>query len=383
MTAGNHKTRHRGPLTSMSWNSSFKIQTKLTIGHNARQKLLDSLSQLQVGQRILILHQPSIRDSWLAELDASLFAGNYRLSSLEVPNGDGCKSSEWLLRVWGWLQEECFGRNDTIIAIGGGAVCDLAGFAAATYARGINLILLPTTLLAQVDAAIGGKTAINLPAGKNLAGTFYFPTAVVVDLDYLSTLPARQFNSGMAEIVKYALIEKTIAANSQYKIGPKTLFEVLQANLNGQIEHDNPVLQGIISACIKMKLAVVGADPHESGLRRCLNLGHTLGHALEIVSDYQITHGEAVAVGTAFAFKISSQQKRLPDECNNQVRELLSKAGLPADIPIGLDKEELLNAMSHDKKRQGNKVKFILPEKQLGHVSYDSETALSDLKSWL
>jgi len=381
--SGGHKSRHRGPLLSLSWNTALKLQSKLSIGHGAVNRLYDLLKQNEAGQKVLILHQPSLSQSRLNEIIEPL-KESFQLSVLELPDGDDCKSADCLLKVWSRLQAECFSRSDTLVCIGGGALCDLGGFAASTYVRGTKLVLVPTTLLAQVDAAIGGKTAINLSSGKNLAGTFYFPDAVLVDLDFLSTLPERQFKSGLAEIIKYALIENSIAAETEYKSGPRSLWEVLQQSIPEGLTYDNPVLPGIITTCIRLKLSVVAADPYEGGIRRCLNLGHTLGHALEKISNYEITHGQAVAVGTMFALNLSAKINLLPKKELPPVEKLLQQAGLPTSIPAQLhDRTALLSAMAHDKKRQGTSVKFVLPKQQLGQVDYQTDIALADLSKWL
>jgi len=262
-------------------------------------------------------------------------------------------------------------------------VTDLAGFAASTFKRGLNLALLPTTLLAQVDAAIGGKNGINLASAKNLAGTFYFPQAVMVDPLMLATLPPRQFASGMAEIIKYALIEDTVAAASDYLPGPRPLFDVLEQVLDKNFTYDDPTLTGIVMSCIKMKLLVVGQDPFEAGLRRTLNLGHTLGHALEKVSRYQMTHGEAISIGMIFALNLSVRKGLIAREALDRVRALLARAGLPQEIPAGLDTAGLVEAIGHDKKRQGDTIKFILPKARLGVVDFAVDLPVKELSELL
>ncbi|HEY9715350.1 MAG TPA: 3-dehydroquinate synthase family protein, partial [Chroococcales cyanobacterium] len=280
MTSMRHKSKHRGPVISMRWDTALEVKTRVSVGMGARQKLSSILAQIGAGKRVLVLCQPSTAVHWLRDLLSSLPPEDYQVTTLEVPDGEACKSTDWLLRIWEHLQERRFDRRDTVVALGGGSVTDLAGFAASTYLRGLNLVLVPTSLLGQVDAAIGGKTAINLSVGKNLAGTFFFPKAVLADQEILSTLPQSQFTSGMGEIIKYALIEETVAKNTDYEMGPKSLLEVLEttltSNSSGNFDYDDPGLSGMITSCIKMKLFVVGRDPHEASLRRYLNLGHTV-----------------------------------------------------------------------------------------------------------
>ncbi len=276
-----HKTHH-GESLNLNWHTSFDTATRVVVGKGVLAKVPEVLAQLKTGKRVLLLKQPKL---FLEEVDALksvLHAKEFAVDILELPDGEACKSIEQLTKIWDVLYELKFSRQDIIIAFGGGTVTDIAGFAASTYLRGINLITVPTTLLAQVDAAIGGKTGVNFHSGKNLIGNYYFANAVIVDTETLATLPHNQFISGLAEVIKYGFLEKTIANESEYLPGPKPLLDILQ-NSVGELTWENDLLAGIIIACIKMKLAVVAKDPHEAGLRRCLNLGHTLGHALESV----------------------------------------------------------------------------------------------------
>lgn len=383
MTVAHHKVRHSGPVVSMLWKTSLKAHSRLMVGAGARQRLADVLGQLKVGKRVLVLYQPSISNRWLADLDAALFSKNYQVTALPAPDGEECKTVNFLSRVWNVLQQEGFGRQDTVVALGGGALCDLSGFAASTYLRGINLVLAPTTLLAQVDAAIGGKNGINLGAGKNLSGTFYFPQAVLIDPDFLSSLPPKQLTSGLAEIIKYALIEETVAEQSSYKKGPRPLLEVLEQNLSSSFAFDNPVMTGLLTSCIKMKLAVAAADPLEDNLRRCLNLGHTLGHALEKASNYELLHGQAVAIGLIFACQLSVKRNLISLDELDRLKRLVIQSGLPDKIPADIAADKLLEPMVHDKKRQDTVLKFVLPESHLGRVDFSVNIAVEDLPGLL
>lgn len=384
MTQMRHKARHRGPVITMLWNTPLEVKTRIAVGMAARQKLANTLAQFGAGRRVLVLCQPSTAIHWLRDFHSALPAEDYQVTTLEVPDGEACKTIDWLTRVWEHLQERRFDRKDTIVALGGGSVTDLAGFAASTYLRGLNLVLVPTSLLGQVDAAIGGKTGINLASGKNLAGTFFFPKAVLADQELLSTLPEKQMVSGLGEIIKYALIEETIAKNTDYERGPKGLMDVLEDAVADSFTWDDPAISGIISSCIKMKLFVVGRDPHETtGLRRCLNLGHTLGHAIETVGGYQITHGEAVSIGMAFDYKLAQQRKLVTKSDADRVITLLKAANLPTEIPKDISKDKLVAAMSHDKKREGDGIKWVLPSGKLGTVDYDLSIPISDLSKLL
>lgn len=379
MTASRHKTRHRGPVITMLWNTALEVRTRVAVGAGARTKLSGILAQINAGKRVLVLCQPTTAVHWLREVLAAIPGEDYQVTTLEVPDGETCKTTDWLLRVWEHLQERRFDRRDTIVALGGGSVTDLAGFAASTYLRGLNLVIVPTSLLAQVDAAIGGKTGINLPAGKNLAGTFFFPKAVLADPELLSSLPKKQFTSGLAEIIKYAMIEDTVAKHTDYEVGQKRLFDVLQQFVDNEFDYEDPVCAGLITSSIKMKLFIVGRDPQEGGLRRVLNLGHTLGHALEKVADYRLTHGEAVAIGLAAVTRLSVSLKKLPKAEGEKVIHLLEGAGLPTELPPNLDKSKIIDSMSHDKKREGESLKLVIPTTRIGTVDYEFSLPLSDL----
>jgi len=373
-----HK-RHRGPVVTINWNTTLEVKTRIAVGSGARHKLNSVLAQIGSGRRVLLICQPSTAVHWLRDVMAVLPSEDFQVTTLEVPDGEACKTPEWLIRVWEHLQDRKFERKDTVVALGGGSVSDLAGFAASTYMRGLNLVLLPTSLLAQVDAAIGGKTGINLSAGKNLAGTFYFPKAVIADSELLSSLPQKQLISGLGEIYKYAMIEDTVAKHTDYEKGPRSLLELLEAMAGHNLTAEDPSLGGIISSCIKMKLFVVGKDPHEGGLRRCLNLGHTLGHALEKMGDYSLSHGEAVAIGLVADTKLSVDQKRIEKDSLKKLQQMLEKAGLPTKVPSAFRAEKLIEAMSMDKKREGDKIKLVLPQTKLGQVELDVPISPDDL----
>jgi 3-dehydroquinate synthase len=363
----------------MNWNTSLEVKTRVAIGAGARQKLAAVLGQIGAGKNVLILCQPQTAGHWLKDIFDNLPREDYQITTLEVPDGEAGKNSEWLLRIWEHLAARHFTRNDTIVGLGGGAVCDLAGFACSTYLRGLNLVLLPTSLLAQVDASIGGKNGINLSGGKNLAGTFYFPKAVLADQELLSTLSPEDLRYGLAEIIKYALLEDTIAKATDYEKGPRSLLDVLRDLFKNELTWDDPVLAGLITSSIKMKLYVVGKDPQEANLRRCLNLGHTIGHALEANSNYQLSHGEAVAIGISLITKYAVKEKKIGKDSLENLKALLDEAQLPFELPKGTNKENLLNLILSDKKRLANKVRLVIPTTKLGLVDFDHQLEAEDL----
>jgi len=378
-----HKTKHRGTVITMNWSTALDVKTRVAVGSGARQKLSNVLAQIGAGRRVLIVCQPSTAVHWLRDIMATLPSEDFQVTTLEVPDGENAKTSEWLLRIWEHLEARGFDRQDTIVALGGGAVMDLAGFACSTYLRGLNLVLIPTSLLAQVDAAIGGKTAINLPSGKNLAGTFFFPKAVLADQEVLATLPPKQLTCGLAEVIKYALIEDTVAKGSDYEKGPRALLDIIEDLVRDTYDHEDPILAGLITSCIKMKLFVVARDPQETGLRRILNLGHTVAHGLEKEASFDLSHGEAVAIGLAQMTKYAVSQKKIDKEALERVKEVLIRAELPYEIPKGVSKDKLAQLMLSDKKRAGEKIKLVVPHTKLGVVDYETLLPIAELSKLL
>lgn len=246
-------------------------------------------------------------------------------------------------------------REDAIIAVGGGVVGDLSGFAASTYMRGIKYIQVPTTLLACTDSSVGGKTAINTAYGKNLVGAFYQPHAVFINVNFLKTLDIRQFKSGLGEVVKYAFIEKSCGCSEELN-----LMNFLNANAQSILNKDILVLSELIQMCIKLKISVVNQDEKEHGLRKILNYGHTYGHALEKIFNYKkFTHGECVAQGILFALNFAFQLGKIDKEYKFLCEDLISKFDFPK-IPQS-DKNKILNIMKSDKKAGNDYITFILP----------------------
>ena len=239
-------------------------------------------------------------------------------------------------------------RTSALIALGGGVVGDIAGFIASTYMRGIPYVQIPTTLLAQVDSSIGGKTAIDLPEGKNLMGNFYQPKAVFIDLSFLNTLPEREFKSGLAEIVKCGIIDDP------------ELFQTLETGAEEITQRNMDFLEGIVVKSCRIKKGIVEMDETEKGMRRYLNFGHTLGHAIEAHSSYTCSHGEAVSIGMVAAAAISKRLKYLSGQDQERINALMLALRLPRLIPQSLDTEGILARLKVDKKKTGERVNFIL-----------------------
>jgi 3-dehydroquinate synthase len=267
---------------------------------------------------------------------------------IALPPGESAKTIGTVLDLCQQLLVQGFDRRSLLLAVGGGVVGDITGFAAAIYMRGIPYIQVPTTLLAQVDSSLGGKTGVDLPSGKNLLGAFHQPRLVLSDLDVLTTLSSDARRDGFAEVIKAALIEDP------------ELFSMLEKEGADLLDTGNPLLETIIAKAREVKCRVVKRDEHESGLRRILNFGHTLGHALEAAANYNISHGQAVAIGMGLAVRLSRQWAGLSNDNADRALDLIQKLGLPTDIPQNIDPETLLVPLEKDKKIQAGICHFVL-----------------------
>ena len=282
-------------------------------------------------------------------LIAALEATGLQVVTIEVPNGEVAKDLETLGRCYAQLAEIPLTRGDVVVALGGGVVGDLAGFLAATWNRGVPVVQVPTTLLAQVDAAIGGKTGVNLPHGKNLVGAFHQPLAVVIDVDTLATLPPRERTSGLGEVVKYGLIRDP------------EILDLLEADPDAATGGDLDLLTELVRRSAAVKAAVVAADERESGERAHLNLGHTYGHAVESLTGYtEVLHGEAVAIGTCMALRLGVHEGVTDPSLVERTETLLDRLGLPTRAPH-LDRDAVWATMARDKKATRD-VRFVLLE---------------------
>jgi 3-dehydroquinate synthase len=270
---------------------------------------------------------------------------------IEIPAGEPSKSMGTVLDVATQLLKLKAGRKSLLIALGGGVVGDLAGFVASIYKRSVPYVQIATTLVAQVDSSVGGKTGIDLPQGKNLLGTFYQPKAVFIDLSCLKTLSDRDVKNGLAEIIKYGIISD------------EEMFDLLEQEREAIVDRNLSLMEDIVVRSCKIKARIVEQDEQEGGLRRILNLGHTLGHALEAASDYRLSHGEAVAIGTVGASKMSRKLGFLDEETHGRIVRLIGRYGLPTEIPEGFDTEQVLGFMASDKKVVGAQIHFVLIKK--------------------
>ncbi|WP_426991316.1 3-dehydroquinate synthase [Methylomonas sp. CM2] len=301
------------------------------------------------SKQVAIVSNDTIAPLYLSKVLAGL--GDYQTETVILPDGEQYKTLQYLEKIFDGLLANKFSRNATLIALGGGVIGDMGGFAAACYQRGIAFIQIPTTLLAQVDSSVGGKTGVNHPLGKNMIGAFYQPQCVIADADVLDTLDDRQLSAGLAEVIKYGLIRD-----------PEFL-DWLEANMPKLLARDKAALAYAIERSCANKAAVVGEDEFENGVRATLNLGHTFGHAIETGCGYgEYLHGEAVAIGTGFAADLSRRQGYLGDADVARVLAILHAAGLPTRPPTEMSTEQYLDLMAVDKKNVDGKIRVILLE---------------------
>jgi len=299
--------------------------------------------------RVLLVSDENVFPLYGGRFVATLHDAGFAVTPVVIPAGEGSKTLAWAETLYTAAIEAGLDRNGLIVALGGGVTGDLAGFAAATYLRGVPFVQVPTTLLAQVDSSVGGKVAVNHPLGKNLIGAFYQPRLVWIELGALDTLPEREFLAGAAEVVKYGAILS------------EPFFGYLEANWQLFLDRDPSVLAETVAACCGLKARVVAEDEREKGLRAILNFGHTLGHALEAATAYSYyLHGEAVLAGMVMAVNIALRKRVLPEKDAGRLLGMFAKIGVrPA--PPGLAAAEVIAALAHDKKREEDVTVFILP----------------------
>ena len=299
------------------------------------------------GRQVMVVSNDTVAPLYMDAVCAAL--GNYRLEKLILPDGEQYKTLDILSHIFDALLEKRFNRSCCLVALGGGVIGDMVGFAAASYQRGVDFIQIPTTLLAQVDSSVGGKTGVNHPLGKNMIGAFHQPRAVLADTDTLNTLDDRQLSAGIAEVIKYGLIED------------RDFFAWLETNMSRLLDRDTEALVYAIERSCQCKAEIVAADERESGKRALLNLGHTFGHAIETGMGYgNWLHGEAVAAGMAMAADLSARHGWLNTSDVTRVRTLLGKARLPTDPPDEVSRERFLELMAVDKKALDDGLRLIL-----------------------
>ncbi len=316
------------------------------------------------GQKVCIVSNQTVADLYLEKLQSQLT--EFQISTILIEDGEQYKNMTSFNQIVNCLLEQNVDRKSTVIALGGGVVGDVAGFAAASCLRGINFIQIPTTLLAQVDSSVGGKTGVNHQQGKNLIGAFYQPSCVVADISTLSTLPQRQFSAGMAEVIKYGLIKD------------ETFFDWIESNSEQLKSQDQGKLVHIVARSCEIKAEVVSQDEKESGLRAILNYGHTFGHAIEAAVGYKDwLHGEAISAGMVMASAMSASMGALSQQTVDRIKHLFKAFELPIDPPPSMTHSQMKELMLHDKKTINKLVRLILLRK-LGEA-YVSDDYPADL----
>ena len=316
---------------------------------NGLLKEADLLTRHIHGQTALIVSNSTVAPLYLETVQQSLDSGGIRYDCIILDDGEQYKTLESMTRIIDMLLEKRHDRRTTVIALGGGVIGDIGGFAASIYQRGVNFIQLPTTLLSQVDSSVGGKTGVNHPLGKNMIGAFYQPRCVIADIDSFNTLPARELAAGLAEVIKYGLISDA------------GFFSWLEENIDGllRLDPERPA-QAVLVSC-EIKARVVEQDERESGLRAILNLGHTFGHAIETVMGYgNWLHGEAVAAGMVMAIDLSIREGLVDEALRKRSVDLLSRAGLPVSPPANISIEQYLDVMAIDKKTLDGNIRLVL-----------------------
>ena len=342
------------------------IKVKIELGKNSYDIYIGSgllprvglwLKEKNFSGKAVIITDTIVRGLYTDVLERSLANAGFSVTVLEVPPGEEQKSLATAGGLYQKLAEAFIERTSPILALGGGVIGDLAGFVAATYMRGVPLVQVPTTLLAMADSSIGGKTGVDHGALKNMIGAFYQPSLVVADVDTLKTLPREELSNGMAEVIKHAAIKD------------RGFFTFLEENMELAVSLNPKILGNILEKNVRIKASVVEADEKESDLRRILNYGHTIGHAVEAVTDFKIKHGQAVAIGMVAAAKISQRLGILQEQDAIKLEAVIGQAGLPVRLPqLNLDeKEKLLDIIRHDKKVLDGKIRFVLL-KSLGNA---------------
>lgn len=312
-----------------------KTATKYTVTiSNGMQDFNNAVIPYIKGDKVAIIVDQNVNDIYGDIIKNKL--DNKTVFTYVVPSGENSKSKEQYFDILERLSVDGFTRYDTIIAFGGGVVGDLGGFIASTYMRGIALIQVPTTILSAVDSSVGGKTAINLENGKNLVGTFYQPKAVYINTEFFKSLPEREVKSGFGEIIKYALLSKSVNA------------KLIQDGISEKLVYN----------CLKIKRDIVSKDEKESNLRALLNLGHTVGHAIESLSKYQISHGECVVKGLVFTLRLSKKIFNLDDNTANEIQKIIESYN--HDTNCEYTSQQIMQKIAYDKKGDGKAVKFVL-----------------------
>ncbi|MGB9715594.1 MAG: 3-dehydroquinate synthase [Thermodesulfovibrionales bacterium] len=324
----------------------------ICIGKDILRDIGNIIRTFRLSPRIAIVSNPTVYPLYGKIIEDSLKKTDFDVTVVTIPDGEEYKDLLWLEHIYNKLLIAKLDRKSTLIALGGGVIGDITGFAASTYMRGISYIQIPTTLLAQVDSSVGGKTGVNHPLGKNMIGTFWQPRLVWIDVSTLKTLPKREFLAGIAEIIKYGVI------------WDKDLFNYLEEKREKILKLDERLITNIIRRSCEIKAGIVSKDERESGLRSILNFGHTIGHAIETVTEYtRYLHGEAIAIGMGLEAELAGKLKFISFDKVHRIKSLIESYGLPSKIPDDINRHRILLSMELDKKAVAGELKFILPER--------------------
>ncbi len=331
---------------------------EIKIGANLLGQAAREISVLGFKDKCAIITNPVLEGLYGARLQSELKSAGYAAALITVPEGEQQKSLEWAGRLYDRLCDSQVERQTPVLALGGGVIGDLAGFVAATYLRGLPLVQLPTSLLAMVDSSVGGKVAVDHGRLKNNVGTFYQPRLVLADISTLKTLPPQEMENGLAECIKCAIIQD------------EHLFTLLENQIAGIKSGDKSLIEELVARCVAIKARIVEQDERDLGPRNVLNFGHTVGHAIESVSNFGIPHGRAVAIGMVTAAIISQKMGYLRGDERTRIQSLIEMAGLSARLPAGISRAAILEAMQYDKKKSARGLRFVLA-RRIGAVALE------------
>jgi 3-dehydroquinate synthase len=343
----------------------------ISSGNNILEDIGEKLKLFDLSPRIAIVSNPTVFSLYGERVSDSVKKAGFELYVITIPDGEEYKDLLWVQHIYDELLRIKLDRSSALVALGGGVIGDITGFAASTYMRGISCIQVPTTLLAQVDSSVGGKTGVNHKLGKNMIGTFWQPRLVWIDVETLKTLPKRELLAGIAEVIKYGVIYDG------------ELFDFLEVNKDQILDLDSRVMTHIIKRSCEIKADVVSKDERESGLRAILNYGHTIGHAVETVSGYKrFLHGEAVAIGMFLEARLSQILGLINKDHVSRIKAVIDSYGLPSEMPEDMDVQSILLSMQLDKKAVAGEIKFIFPEK-IGQVRIHKGVAGNTIRDLL
>jgi 3-dehydroquinate synthase len=343
----------------------------ILIGSDGIGPLGRALRERTSHERVLVVSDNRVGSLYGEAALASLSEAGFLAETLIIPEGEVFKTLDTCLSVYGFLLSNNYSRETVLVALGGGVVGDLTGFVAATYMRGVAFVQAPTSLLAMVDSSVGGKTGVNHPLGKNIIGAFHQPLLVFIDPACLATLDPAEFRAGFAEVIKYGVIHDA------------EFFAFCEKNREAIFSLDTTALQRVIKTSCAIKAAIVSADERDAGLRAILNFGHTVGHAIESLTNYtHYKHGETVAIGMVAAGRLAVRMGRFAAAEQERIERLLEQSDLPVRIPMRLETDDMIERMRKDKKVRHGKIRFVLPE-AIGRVTVESDFSLALLRQVL